>query len=438
MKILIVGSGGREHAIAIAYAKSKEVNSVFVAPGNDFMPLTNKKIKTLPEILMGDFENLLSFIKKEKVDLIDVAQDDVIAAGYVNKLKEEGFQTFGPTKEAAEIEWSKDWARNFMKKYKLPAPIFKSFSRDIEAVTYVNSLDHQLLFIKASGLALGKGVIKAENKQQAKEAILSMKQFGKAGETFLIEEGLVGEEFSLFVFCDGKNYVITKSSQDHKTIFNGDKGPNTGGIGCVSPTASVTPKLIIEIEKTIIRPTLLGLIKEGRPYMGILYLGGIVTRSASSGQAEVKIIEFNSRWGDPEAEVIIPSIKTDYLTIIQSILNQKLSKIKIKFDKKVRISVAGCANGYPTDYSKAKGKKIYGLLEATKLPGVSVYSSGISEKDGNFIVSGGRLFHLVAEGETLAEARIRVYGAMAMIYVEGNNLHYRTDIGWRDMEREYR
>lgn len=431
MKILIIGAGGREHALALSYAKNKKVKNVFVAPGNDFMPSTNKKIKTLPEIPLGDYESLLAFAKKEKIDLVDVAQDDVIAQGYVDKLKKEGIMAFGPTKDASEIEWSKDYARNFMKKYKLPIPFFKSFNSSQKAITYLKNQKEQPYFVKASGLALGKGAIRADSKYEAAKAVYSMKDFGDAGQTFLIEELLSGEEFSLFIFCDGKDYKITNASQDHKAIYDQDKGPNTGGIGCVSPVSCVTPKLLKEIENEIIKPTLKGLLNENRPYAGILYLGGMITKKG------VKIIEFNARWGDPEAEVILPSIKTDYLTIVQSILNKKLSKTNIFFDKKVRISIAGCSQGYPADYSKAKGKKIFGLEKAIKLPGISIFSSGIKRSGKNWVVNGGRVFHIVAEGENIEEARARAYNAMAGIYIEGDNLHYRTDIGWRDVERFY-
>lgn len=439
MNILIIGSNGREHALAVAYAKSRKVKKVIMTPGNGLTDFGNpkinrgtiflRKIKNYPDVAMMDFEGIVKTCKKEKIDLVDVAQDDVIAAGYVDKLEKLGISAFGPTQKASQLEWDKEWARNFMVKYNLPIPKFKSFRDTKKAISYLNSLPEQVLFIKAAGLAFGKGVIKAEKKKEAIEAVHNMSEFGKSGETFLIEEALVGEEFSLFALCDGKNLVVTKTAQDHKRIYDGDKGPNTGGIGSVVPTGAVSQEIIKDIETQIIKPLILGMQKEGRLYKGILYLGGMLTKQG------VKIIEFNCRWGDPEAEVILPSIKTDYLTITESVLHGKLSNLKIKMDNKVRISVAGCSKGYPGDYSTVRGKEIFGLLEAMKMPGISIFGSGIKREGKKLFVNGGRIFHLVAEGKNILAAREKAYKAMKLISIEGDNLHYRTDIGWRDLER---
>lgn len=429
MKILIIGSGGREHALANAYSKSKKVTHVFVAPGNTFMDIQNKKISSVNLIGMLEIDKLVAFAKKGKIDLVDVAQDEVLARGFVDRFTKEGFITFGASQKASQIEWDKEWARTFMQKYKLPIPVFASFSDTKKAIAYIEKTPEKLLFIKASGLALGKGVIRADTKQEAKAAVLSMQQFGKSGETFLIEEGLVGEEFSFFAICDGESFIVTKAAQDHKTVFEGDTGPNTGGMGCVAPASVVNKKIEKEVEEKIIKPFIKGMQKEGRPYSGILYLGGMLTTKG------IKIIEFNARWGDPEAEVILPSVKTDYLSLVEAVITKKLSKKKVVFDNKVRISIAGCARGYPTDYSAVKGKEVFGLLDAAKLPGISIFGAGISMKDNRCFVNGGRIFHLIAEGATITQARFRAYAAMSMIYIEGNNLHYRTDIGWREVER---
>ena len=429
MNILVIGQNGREHALAVTYAESKRVKKVIMTPGNGLTDFQSMKIKNYPDVAMMNFDGILEICKKEKIDLVDVGQDDIIAAGFVDKFKKLGIAAFGPTRKAAEIEWSKDWARNFMIKYNLPIPQFKSFTNQKKATDYINKLPDQLLFIKASGLALGKGVIRAVNKQQAKDAIMAMNKFGKSGETFLIEEGLVGEEFTLFAICDGENYVITKSSQDHKTIYDGDKGPNTGGIGSVAPTSATTSTLLKEIEEKIIKPTIEGMEKEGRPYSGILYLGGIITKKG------IRIIEFNARWGDPEAEVILPSIKTDYLKIVEAVLEKKLNTLKIEFDEKTRISVAGCSKGYPGDYSKVLGKEIFGLLDTMRMPGITIFGSGIKRQGRKFFVSGGRVFYVVAEGKDIIDARDKAYNAMKLISIEGDNLYYRTDIGWRDINR---
>lgn len=430
MNILVIGQNGREHALAVAYAKSKKVKKVIMTPGNGLTDYENKKIKNYPDVGMMDIESIVAVCKKEKIDIVDVAQDDTIAAGFVDTLEKRGIVAFGPTQKASQLEWDKEWARNFMVKYNLPTPKFASFSDTQKAIKYIDSLPEQVLYIKAAGLAFGKGVIRAETKEQTIDAIHAMGTFGKSGETFLIEEALVGEEFSLFAICDGENFVVAKSSQDHKTVYNGDQGPNTGGIGSVAPTGAITPKIQKEIEEKIFKPVLLGMKKESRPYKGILYLGGMLIQ-----EKQVKIIEFNCRWGDPEAEVILPSIQADYLDIVQAVLDQKLDTLNIAFDKKVRLSVAGCSLGYPEDYSEVKGKEIFGLFDASKLPGITIFGAGIKRKRDRFFVNGGRVFHVVAEGNNITQAKARAYGAMEMIKIDGNNLHYRTDIGWRDLAR---
>lgn len=429
MNVLVIGQNGREHALAVSYAKSSKVKKVVMTPGNGLTDFKNPKIKNYPDVRMMDFEKIVDICKKEKIDLVDVGQDDIIAAGYVDKFEKLGIPAFGPSQKAAQLEWDKEWARNFMIKYKLPIPKFESFTDKKKAIDYINSLSEQLLFIKASGLALGKGVIRAENKKEATQAVEDMTKFGKAGEIFLIEEALIGEEFSLFAICDGENFVVAKTAQDHKRIFDGDLGPNTGGVGSVAPTGAIDQKTIDGIEEKIIKPTLAGMKKEGRPYKGILYLGGMKTDDG------VKIIEFNCRWGDPEAEVILPSITTDYLDLTQAGISGKLSNTKIEFDKKVRVSIAGCSKGYPEDYSAVKGKEIFGLEKAMKSPGILIFGSGIKREGNRFIVSGGRVFYVVGEGENIVDAREKAYKVMALINIEGDNLHYRSDIGWRDLAR---
>ncbi|MDO8639509.1 MAG: phosphoribosylamine--glycine ligase [bacterium] len=428
MKILIIGAGGREHALARIYRRCKKIKKVFVVPGNDLMTLDG--IKIFPQIKALNFNEIISLIKKYRIDFVDVAQEDPLAEGFVDKLKSLGIKTFGPTKKTSEIEWSKEWSRNFMKEYNLPIPFFKFFNNKKGGINFINSQPDKIFFIKASGLAAGKGAIRAKNKKEAIEAINQMSQFGKAGETFLIEECLTGEEFSLFAICDGENYKIIKTAQDHKTVFEKDLGQNTGGMGCVSPITVVNQRIIREIESKILKPFMRGMKKEGRPYSGVLYLGGMI-----SG-IKVRIIEFNARWGDPEAEVILPGFKTDYLKIVEAVEKQKLKEIKIIFDKMIRISITGCSHGYPNDYSKVIGKEIFGLEKAMKLKGITIFGAGIKILGKRFFVNGGRIFHLVTEGKNITEIRRKAYEAMSLIYIEDNNLHYRTDIGWREMERK--
>lgn len=438
MKVLIIGSGGREHALATAYAKNERVKKVLVAPGNGLMDFFSKKIFIFPYIRVTDFQSIADLAKKEAVDLIDVAADEQLSLGYVDKFRKLGIKTFGPTQKQAEIEWSKDWARHFMKKYNLPSPQFKSFSNQKEAYEYIDKLPEQVLYIKASGLASGKGAIRAETKIDAKKAVETMNQFGKSGETFLIEEAMIGEEFSLFALCDGESYKIINAAQDHKTVFEKDQGSNTGGMGCVARAGVITNKIIQETEKNILKPFMKGMKDEGRSYSGILYVGGMLTHSNGSGQAdEIKLVEFNARWGDPEAEVILPGLTKDYITIVESVLDKKLKQIKISPSKKVRISIAACAYGYPDNYSDVMGKEVFGINEVSKLQNVKIFGAGIKREGKRFFVNGGRILHIVAKGKNIIEARRRAYRAMSFLHVEGNNLHYRADIGWRDVSRFY-
>lgn len=431
MKVLIIGSGGREHALATAYAKNERVKKVLVAPGNGLMDFFSKKIFIFPYIRVTDFQSIADLAKKEAVDLIDVAADEQLSLGYVDKFRKLGIKTFGPPQKQAEIEWSKDWARSFMKKYNLPSPRFSSFNNSKNAHEYIEKLPEQILYIKASGLASGKGAIRAETKIEAKKAIDAMSGFGKSGETFLIEEAMSGEEFSLFALCDGENYKIINAAQDHKTVYEKDQGPNTGGMGCVARAGVITNKIIHETEKNILKPFMAGMQKEGRPYSGILYVGGMITPHG------IKLVEFNARWGDPEAEVILPGLTKDYITIVEAALEKRLKQVKITASKKVRISIAACAYGYPNNYEDVRGKEIFGINEISKLQNVKIFGAGITRIGKRFFVSGGRILHIVAKGKNIIEARRRAYRAMSFLYIEGNNLHFRTDIGWRDAARFY-
>lgn len=429
MNILLLTANGREHALAFAYAKSKKVKKIIMIPGNGLTEQTSTKIKNYNSVDPNNIEEIITICQKEKIDMVDVSQDDLIAKGYVDTLAQNGITAFGPTQKASQVEWDKAWSRDFMKKYRLPIPRFETFTSTKKAVSYVKNLTKQTLFIKAAGLAGGKGVIKAETKQQAIDAIETMKQFGKSGETFVIEHGLVGEEYSLFALCDGTNYKIVGAAQDHKTIYNNNFGPNTGGMGCVSHPGILTSKVIKEIEQKILKPFMQGMQKEGRPYTGVLYLGGMLTKNGPM------IIEFNARWGDPEAEVLLPAIQTDYVDIVMAVNNKQLSSLHIDVDKKKRVSIVGAALGYPHHYAQAKEKEIFGIQNVLQMKNIILFGAGISKKQNRYFVNGGRIFHIVGEGENILQARSLAYQAMSMLYIEGNNLHYRTDIGWKDMER---
>jgi phosphoribosylamine---glycine ligase len=434
MTILVVGSGGREHAISCAYERSSKVSRVVVAPGNDFIAYRRKKeVVCDKKCSLKSPNSILKIAKKYNPDLIDIAQDDALASGCVDLLKKEGFKVFGPTRDSSRIEWDKGWSREFMEKYNIPTPWFKYFDNVDRAKGFVEGVfcegGEKMLYVKAAGLCEGKGALKITNLDEAFLAIDKMKDFGESGKSFLIEEGLVGEEFSYYAISDGKNYKIFKSAQDNKRVLNFDCGSQTGGMGVVSP-AEVCDQIVEKIEEEQIGRAINGMFKEGFPYKGILYLGGIIKGD------NIKNIEYNARWGDPECQTILPGVTTDYVDLVLAVLDGGLGSFEIEQDSKVRVCVVGSSRGYPEDYSNVKGSRIYGLEEAMKKNDVQIFGAGIKIRDDKFYVNGGRLFNVVAEGDNILEAKEKAYSAMAGISIEGNGLHYRTDIGWRDVDRE--
>ena len=433
--VLIIDGGGRGAALVDKYGQSRHVGRILVVPGNDLMQInTGKEVKTFPNLKTASVKEILENCKKEKVDLVDVAQDNAVEVGLVDILMLNGIPVVGPTKAAGQIEWDKVWARMFMGKYSIPSPRNQVFYTEKDGIDFIKSTPFKKWFVKASGLAEGKGAIPADNMDETIEAIKQMKNFGKAGETYLLEEWLQGEEFSAFALCDGEDFQVVGYAQDHKRIFDGDQGPNTGGMGCVSNPLIVDEKINKQVED-IFKRCIEGLRKEGRPYIGVLYLGGMVVEGEGlPAGRQVYVIEFNARWGDPEAQVIIPSIKNDFFELADTIIMGELKKIKIEIDKKVRVVIAATAKGYPVDYSKVKGKKIFGIDKAINA-GIKIYGAGIKKVNGDYVVNGGRVLYVMGEGKNVVEAREKAYHAMALINIEGDNLHYRTDIGWRDIER---
>jgi phosphoribosylamine---glycine ligase len=426
--VLVVDGGGRGAALVHKYSLSPDVSKIIAIPGNDLMQVNSSiLVKTYQHLKTTSIKEILEICKKEKVDLADVAQDNAVEAGLVDQLIKAGIKAVGPTKDAGQIEWDKAWAREFMQKYATPCPKFKICKSQKDGINFVKKYQGSW-FVKAAGLAEGKGVIPAIDVNAAIKGIKQMKKFGPAGKIYLLEEWLVGEEFSAFALSDGKNFQIAGFAQDHKRVNNGDLGENTGGMGCVS-NPSIIDVNIKKQTKGIISKTLEGLRRERRSYRGVLYLGGIVVKG------KVFVIEFNARWGDPEAEVLLPSIKNDLFQISEAIASNNIKNLKIERDKKVRIAIAGVSKGYPKDYLKVKGKKIFGIEKLQKIPGVKFYGAGIKKVGKNYLASGGRLFYIVGEGKDILEARQKAYMAMSKLSVEGNNLHYRTDIGWRDVKR---
>lgn len=438
--VLIIDAGGRGAALVDKYAQSDSVSRIIAVPGNDLMKInTDKPIEIYPQLKTTSISEILEICKEKKVGLVDVAQDNAIESGLVDALIEKNVTVVGPTKRAGEIESDKAGSRKFGSNHGILQPFFKICSTQQEGTTFIQSQPDQPWFIKASGLAEGKGALPAKNNTEALERIKEMERFkNNAGQVFLIEkwlkgdDGSGGEEFSTFVFSDGENYKIIGSAQDNKRVNNFDQGENTGGMGCSTPPLILDSKLMRKVETEIINRTISGLYNEGRPYKGILYLGGMAIRER--GNLNPYVIEFNARWGDPEVQVILPGLTNDLFEISMAIAQGDISDLQIRTDNKARVVVTGASRGYPGDYGEVKGKQIYGLNEARKINGVKLYGAGVKEQDGKYYANGGRLFYLVGEGKDIIEARQKAYEAMSIVSVEGNNLHFRTDIGWRDVQ----
>jgi phosphoribosylamine--glycine ligase len=315
-----------------------------------------------------------------------------------------------------------------MAKYGIAHPKYLAFSNQRSAIRHLQSAKDQPWFVKVSGLAEGKGALPALTNKEAIEYVKNIDQFGEAASSFLLEDWLIGEEFSAFAISDGESFQLIGFAQDHKRVGNFDTGENTGGMGCVSNPKVVTAD-IRDQTSAIFKKTIGGLKKEGRPYVGILYLGAILVGK------KVYVIEFNARWGDPEVEVILPGVQSDWFEVSLAVAQKKLNKMKIRVDTKVRVSVAAASRGYPGDYKNVKGKQIFGLEKISKLSDIKVYGAGVSKPNGKLVVSGGRIVHIVGEGKNVIEARQKAYQALSLLSVAENNLYYRTDIGWRDVER---
>lgn len=430
--VAVIGSGGREHALVKAYAKSPHVGKILVFPGNDYMEVDSRipiisyqtlTTKSVPEIVAECIRN--------NVTLVDVAQDDAVEAGLANATREAGITTVGPSREAGRIEWDKNWSRELMERAGVLQPAFQIFSSVGKGKTYVSSLpDDTKVFVKAAGLALGKGAIPAQDKQMALTAIDEVQKFGNE---YLVEEwiegdnGGPGEEFSAFAYCDGKTWQLVGYAQDHKRALDGDNGPNTGGMGCVSNPLVIDENIDTQTRKNFDK-IFSQLAKEDKPYQGVLYFGGMVVKK--NGQPTVYAVECNARWGDPEAEVIVPSITNDFFKLNMAVAHGRLNEVTIQTDKLTRISVAAATEGYPGPV--VKGTEILGL-EQINDKDITIFGAGIRRGINNsWVTNGGRLFHLVATGRDILDARAKAYGALEKISFQG---YYRRDIGWRDVER---
>ncbi len=427
MRILVIGSGGREHALVWKIAQSKLVDKIFCASGNGGITQQAECVGIKAE----DIPQLLDFARKEKIDLTVVGPEAPLASGIVDEFRKYKLRIFGPQKKAAQLEASKVFAKELMAKYKIPTADFKIFDNADEAKKYIEKIGAPCV-VKADGLAQGKGVIVAGSIDEARQAVTSIMQeriFGDAGNKVIVEECLEGQEASIIVITDSKEVIPLASSQDHKRIFDGDRGANTGGMGAYSPAPVVTQELFREILDKVIYRTIDGLVREGIDYRGVLYAGIMITKDGP------KVLEFNVRFGDPETQAILPRLKSDLLEVMLATGEEKLSKVVksggLNWETRACVCVVCASGGYPGDYGK--GKEIFGLDEAAKMRDVVVFHAGTRELanlrtcERKIVTNGGRVLGVTGLGNTVKKAIERTYQAVEKINFEG--MHYRKDIG---------
>ena len=421
MKILVIGSGGREAALCWKLKQSPKCTELFCAPGNAGIANVAKLVS------ISKVTDLLDFAKKEKIDLTIVGPEQPLTEGIVDIFEKEGLKIFGPSKKASQIEGSKIFSKRLMKKHNIPTAFYEEFTDSNTAAVFLKKTKFPVV-VKADGLAAGKGVIIAENEKQALEAVRSMldsKQFGSAGEKIIIEEYMEGEEASILCFTDGKTIVPMESSQDHKRIGDNDEGLNTGGMGAYSPAPVVTNELLSKIQKDILDATIKAMEKEGCFYKGVLYAGIMVTKDGP------KVLEYNARFGDPETQAVLPRLKTDLVDIIQAVIEGKLDKIKIEWDEKPSVCIVIASGGYPVNFEK--GYVIEGLTEAEKMKDTMVFHAGTSLAGCDTVTSGGRVLGVTALGNTIKEAIDNAY--MAVAEIKFKNMYFRKDIGAKALGR---
>lgn len=422
MKVLVVGGGGREHALVRKIKESKKVDEIFCTPGNGGISYDAKCF----DVAATDIDGVVNLAKEIKADLVVVAPDDPLVAGMVDALNEAGFKTFGPRANAAIIEGSKVFSKELMQKYNIPTAEYKVFDNAEEAIEYIKERNEFPTVIKADGLALGKGVIIPENLDDAiagVKEIMEDKIFGASGNNIVVEEFLTGPEVSVLAFTDGKCVKPMVSSMDHKRALDGDKGLNTGGMGTVSPNPYYTQEVAKECMDKIFIPTINAMNNEGRTFKGCLYFGLMITPKGP------KVIEYNCRFGDPETQVVLPRLKTDIVDIFEAIDNETLSDLDVEWSDDACACVIMASGGYPK--SCPKGIEIAGLSNG-QLDGVTVYHAGTKLQDNKLVTSGGRVLGVTALGDTLENALKKSYDAVEKIHFEG--AHYRRDIGKRALE----
>ena len=416
MSVLVIGGGGREHAICVALAKSPKTGKLYCIPGNAGI---SQVAECVPSVGVMEFEKIADFIAAHKdITMTVVAPDDPLAAGLVDYLEERGFRAFGPRANAAIIEGSKAFSKHLMTKYGIPTADYKEFTDYDEAAEYVKGAEYPLV-VKADGLALGKGVIICQNAQEGEEAVREMmvdKKFKDAGKKIIVEEFLTGKEVSVLCFTDGQTIVPMVSSQDHKRAHDNDEGLNTGGMGTFSPSKVYTPQLADAVYRDIILPTMNAMNCEGRPVKGVLYFGLMITKKGA------KVLEYNARFGDPETQVVLPRLKTDLYEIFDAIIDGRLSDVDIQWTDDACVCVILASGGYPESYKKGVPIAIGKLPED-----IVLYHAGTAFKDGKLVTSGGRVIGVTAKGKDIEEARKKAYDAIKNIHFDG--MFYRHDIG---------
>ncbi|HKJ05591.1 MAG TPA: phosphoribosylamine--glycine ligase [Geopsychrobacteraceae bacterium] len=423
MKVLVVGGGGREHTLVWKIGQSPLVEKIYCAPGNPGIA----ELAECVHIGADEIDALCDFAKAEQIDLTIVGPEVPLTMGIVDIFQAAGLEVFGPNKAAAQIEGSKKFSKDLMAKYNIPTAAYQSFTDHAAAVAYVRKTGAPIV-VKADGLAAGKGVIVANTEEQAIEAIDDImldKVFGTAGASVVIEEFMAGEEASFFAFTDGKNILPLASSQDHKRVYDNDEGPNTGGMGAYSPAPVVTAELHDEIVETIVRPTIEGMAREGCPYVGILYVGLMIEGG------KPRVVEFNARFGDPEAQPLLMRMKSDIVPVLQACARGALTQDLIEWHDKAAVCVVMASGGYPAAF--AKGLPIDGLDAAAAIDDLMVFHAGTSLKSGKVVNNGGRVLGVTALGDTVKAAIDKAYQGVAVISWE--NVHYRKDIGARALNR---
>jgi phosphoribosylamine--glycine ligase len=418
MKILVVGSGGREHALVWKIAQSKLVSKIFCAPGNAGI----SQIAECLDIKAEDVSGLLDFARREKIDLTVIGPEIPLSLGIVDEFNKYHLKVFGPNKTAAQMESSKVFSKRIMEKYNIPTAAFKVFDDPGEAKRYIDKLNGPCV-VKADGLAAGKGVVVAKDANEAKQAVKMMmedKVFADAANKVIIEECLEGQEASILVITDSEEVIVLASAQDHKRVNDFDQGPNTGGMGAYSPAPVVTPDLFLDILNKVIYPTIDGLVKEGIDYRGVLYAGIMLTKEGP------KTLEFNVRFGDPETQVILPRLRSDLVEVMLAASQKRISELKIlEWDNRDCVCVVCTAAGYPGNYEK--GKEIFGLEEASKIKDIVVFHAGTKFEKNKVVTAGGRVLGVTGLGANIKEAIDRTYAAVKSVRFEG--MHFRTDIG---------